>query len=442
MNGMLAKRIVPRKDCHIWYIAVVFCLLATIPISSSAADKGADKDKTCLDCHPKYYKELRGKFNHKPFEERKCEDCHHYHGFRNKQELVTTVMETCTSCHLTIEDMPKESLHYPILEDNSCNECHEPHSADNKDLLKVPGAGGCFECHDEPPPAGKGIHQPYADSSCFDCHNPHGSLFAGLLQLPSGYICLGCHDGVLDGYGPDEMHSGDELSSCERCHDGHESDYPDLLQKEVTDLCLKCHDELAERLETIPKHSILEDEDCLVCHLPHYKKDGQHLVDKQRELCFTCHSDIEERLKAKFVHSVVLDEDCSLCHDPHAGVLNDTQAELCANCHDVEDDDYLSRHAGLTPTKCSGCHDPHGSGSEKMIRQVVHPPFDDDDCGTCHEDTMTRDELTDSELCLACHDIDDSPDVHSRSILAENSCVACHNPHVANRESLLIDRDN
>ena len=233
------------------------------------------------------------------------------------------------------------------------------------------------------------------------------------------------------------MHSGTDINSCEQCHEGHNSGHDNLLKDEVSDLCVKCHKNLGTKLERKKKHTILEEEDCIVCHIPHYKKGTSHLESQQPDLCFNCHSEIEEKLELEYVHAVVIDDDCTTCHDPHAGVLNDPESEVCSGCHDIEDDEFTDKHANIIPAKCSTCHDPHGSENEYIIMTNYHPPFEEGDCESCHEDGQSFNELRDNELCLNCHD-PEPVNQHSEDSLSENKCVDCHSPHASNDKYLRI----
>jgi predicted CXXCH cytochrome family protein len=65
-------------------------------------------------------------------------------------------------------------------------------------------------------------------------------------------------------------------------------------------------------------------------------------------------------------------EDCSNCHSAHgsdnSAILSVAKEVLCADCHDIEEDDFTAKHKGIKPSaaSCLGCHDPHG-GKDKSL---------------------------------------------------------------------------
>ena len=416
-------------------VAMIFCAGGYV----GAKEEVDDADKNCLECHEDYYDDLKAKWEHKPFEDKECLECHQYHAFRNKRELNGPVIEVCTRCHTTIEEFDEESLHYPILDEMSCVTCHNPHASDDSKLfLTGATADLCGECHDLPQEGTNGYHRPYGEKQCLKCHNPHGSFFPGLLQLPAGYLCAECHPDILAGIEPSQMHSGNDLNSCEQCHVGHHSDHANLLKNEVTPLCTGCHEDLISGEEPKALHTVLEDEDCLICHLTHPAKGADHLTDTEPSLCFTCHSDIEEQLEKEVVHVAATDESCTACHDPHAGMLVSATQELCSACHDIEDSDFQATHKIDRPVEsCRSCHDPHGSDHEGMFMEILHAPFEERDCESCHETGQSVEELRSNDLCLNCHDDPEPDGAHDEPAMDGRVCVDCHSPHAANRSGLL-----
>ncbi|RMF06551.1 MAG: hypothetical protein D6762_09260 [Candidatus Neomarinimicrobiota bacterium] len=88
-----------------------------------------------------------------------------------------------------------------------------------------------------------------------------------------------------------------------------------------------------------------------------------------------------------------------------------------------------------------GCHAERGS------KAVVHVPVEEGDCLACHEQTkrnhpggrgreigLVAEEVVD--ICTTCHDLDlEDEDLHPP--VAEGSCLACHDPHESDLNSLL-----
>jgi predicted CXXCH cytochrome family protein len=123
-------------------------------------------------------------------------------------------------------------------------------------------------------------------------------------------------------------------------------------------------------------------------------------------------------------------------------LLDAPAGELCRACHDVADEELIGAHLGadLGSFDCLSCHTPHGSGNEKLLAAVLHPPLLDG-CDTCHEGSANQVmEDGDSALCLICHD-----DVGESAEQAEVPhpalevavCADCHNPHASAQASLV-----
>jgi predicted CXXCH cytochrome family protein len=118
--------------------------LIMVAFSPCFAEKG-DEEKGCLDCHPEFYKERLGTFNHPPFQEKKCEICHVFHEFTQEMVLAGPVLDLCIQCHESKFMLPEEDFHYPAVEEDACMSCHNPHSSDRKGLLKGSSPGICLE---------------------------------------------------------------------------------------------------------------------------------------------------------------------------------------------------------------------------------------------------------------------------------------------------------
>ena len=41
---------------------------------------------------------------------------------------------------------------------------------------------------------------------------------------------------------------------------------------------------------------------------------------------------------------------------------------MCADCHDLEDEDFAENHDDPLPEFCVECHDPHGSTEEYLLK--------------------------------------------------------------------------
>jgi predicted CXXCH cytochrome family protein len=257
-----------------------------------------------------------------------------------------------------------------------------------------------------------------------------------MFQMPAGYLCLSCHDSIFGGQTPDNMHAADDIRSCDNCHVGHSSENENLLTESHPDLCLNCHKSLRGIMNNGLAHSPIPTDGCLPCHTTHFKKDGSALTMNLPQLCFECHPEIRELIDSDFPHAAV-EEGCTSCHDPHQRFSDDDISELCSDCHDVEDDSFRKAHFNIDPGHCAACHDPHGSSSEKIMKAYEHPPFQDRDCGGCHDSDQDILEIKNDKLCLDCHDRPEATGGHVKELILNKICLDCHSPHASHRDFLI-----
>lgn len=114
---------------------------------------------------------------HKPFAEKKCDDCHD----RSKDSgLIQPKEKLCFVCHPKI--IAGVMAHGPAAV-GACLECHEPHSGPFPALLKTDKKDLCSVCHKETRIA-KGMHDRLKDNGmeCLDCHDPHSGSNAYFLK--------------------------------------------------------------------------------------------------------------------------------------------------------------------------------------------------------------------------------------------------------------------
>jgi predicted CXXCH cytochrome family protein len=155
---------------------------------------------------------------------------------------------------------------------------------------------------------------------------------------------------------------------------------------------------------------------------------------------------MEERLSSASVHEPFTDE-CTTCHDPHGGATGEGSLvspvpALCFDCHDGSSADLRSRHQGisLSGADCSACHDPHASQGSALMHEIVHPPYDEGDCASCHDAGTGAVPVAETGLCLECHPgfgEDLREGVLHAPLEEDASCTTCHQPHAARYESLL-----
>lgn len=208
--------------------------------------------------------------------------------------------------------------------------------------------------------------------------------------------------------------------------------------------CARCHAKTVDaQLKRKVVHAPFRSRTaCGSCHEPHAPGEKGRLVAPERELCGRCHRG--EDLGRARVHPIIEDGGCTACHAPHASdqpkLLAEPAATLCGNCHS----DLAPKHGGLPVDgkRCLSCHSPHTASRPKLLREVVHGAMPD--CSSCHAPKkgapFARSEK-EPALCFQCHDGVEKQlrqkTVHPPA--KDGSCTACHSPHVADREKLLVE---
>jgi predicted CXXCH cytochrome family protein len=237
-----------------------------------------------------------------------------------------------------------------------------------------------------------------------------------------------------------------------------ESDFthPRLVSIDATK-CITCHEDLLRGFTAV--HSPVED-DCSTCHDVEISDAGTliTLTEQEPELCLLCHDEMAAAAAAELdvPHAPVTDS-CLSCHTPHAAptsqLLLSPVAELCQDCHDLEELETAHDGQITETTDCLQCHGPHGTAVEHMLNSSrLHSPFADGTCASCHRQPFagrTRLKARGEKLCLACHD-DVAADgegggsVH-QALFGQRSragCLSCHDPHMSANSSLLKQKGN
>jgi len=70
-----------------------------------------------------------------------------------------------------------------------------------------------------------------------------------------------------------------------------------------------------------------------------------------------------------------------------------------------------------------------------LLNVVVHEPFADGDCESCHEDGPTAIAAFEPDMCFMCHDDKESGVGHQHA--GDASCIDCHAPHTSRFDALL-----
>jgi predicted CXXCH cytochrome family protein len=359
--------------------------------------------------------------------------------------LSAPAEQLCFRCHPKARAWAAApSAHGPVRS-GDCSECHDPHAA-GPALLAKQGAALCARCHDVQAaeerrgPAG---HAPVVKGDCAACHVPHGSPDAPLLSGRPEKLCVRCHEGMYASRQDAKLHRPFAGGRCTACHVGH-GGAPHLVRPQ--DPCRSCHTAAERRWDDArSRHAPVAQGRCTACHDPHSSGAPRLLRKTGRELCLGCHDALAKRLAAKgaVVHAPVAEGDCGTCHDPHAAaegpLLDRAVPALCAGCHDVQQKTFASAHApyDARTARCTGCHDPHVSARPGLVADVLHQPFADRDCQTCHvrtPDGAPQVVPAVGKVCLECHDL--APSKHDP--VRKGRCSACHSPHASSRPHLAI----
>jgi len=118
------------------------------------------------------------RYVHKPFAERKCNDCH-----ETQEKLSTRVRvkaDVCTTaCHASLKTKYRVT-HGPFA-NNACSMCHDPHQSSNAHLLRSDTSRLCTHCHEPKTLKTKPAEHLDAKSNCMTCHSGHGGSDRNLL---------------------------------------------------------------------------------------------------------------------------------------------------------------------------------------------------------------------------------------------------------------------
>ncbi len=425
----------------------------------------ADQATLCGECHDDVLTGT-GMTPHLPVVTGDCGGCHEVHGSDRASLVKADDATLCLGCH---EDFVKSqeaasTVHAAV---DDCLGCHSPHEGTQAGILRKDSKELCADCHEvdsEALNAASG-HQPYLTSNCSDCHVPHFSQTAHLVRGGTE-MCLGCHVDINKLVNMDVPHAP-ATDDCQTCHAPHYSENLHLLTSRNNDLCSSCHDYDELNLNQAFVHTSAKEGDCTGCHNPHGGKEaklvtgrmtkidvGGIMVGQQpkltgltSDLCYSCHDDLVEAFRKQDTHAPVAEGSCDACHAAHGsenpGFVIATAPDLCSSCHDL-DDSLFAVHGGydLTTTDCLDCHNPHVSEQPKLVRNVAHPPFAEQNCDACHErNAENKVELLGemSEVCSSCHEsVTESLEMtHVHGPFGGDDCGGCHRLHAADELYLL-----
>ena len=198
--------------------------------------------KSCVGCHNPHGSNrefLVRNVLHKPFEQKKCRECHGH----NKSDYA------CIRCHKSTENTFYHYHNHMLgkVEGNFCLSCHNPHVGDNKWLLLDVPKRLCQKCHPETYVQKKKslyVHPEWAN--CLRCHAGHGSNHPAMLRGDGNTVCVRCHktqgkfthpvgSKVLD------PRNGQPIT-CVTCHDTMGTNFKyNLRLNGEAELCIECH---------------------------------------------------------------------------------------------------------------------------------------------------------------------------------------------------------
>jgi len=114
--------------------------------------------------------EAKAGSTHKPYDEKKCNDCHSNDKNKNAG-LIVPKQELCAVCHTDF--VKGDNVHGPVAV-GDCLACHLPHSSNHKSLLIEDPNQICATCHQENRLAAA-MHDRFIVKviSCGECHDPH-----------------------------------------------------------------------------------------------------------------------------------------------------------------------------------------------------------------------------------------------------------------------------
>lgn len=365
-------------------------------------------------------------------------------------------------CHNTFG--VKKYQHGPFA-DRKCTECHNPHGTIYKNFTYKERAQLCFRCHQEAEhmaTGGKYVHFPVTKGECLSCHEHHESNLAYHLKRDTILdLCLGCHTKTIIEH--KVMHEPVNSGDCNACHSPHVSEYKGLLYQGGKDLCLTCHEVRKEEFASKYIHEPVA-KDCSLCHDPHGSgtiyhlrtpkdDDGKYIIYEKpiAELCLGCHRKLDPEVaeqieKSTVTHKPVREGKCTECHTPHstnyAKQLKAPLKELCFKCHPALGkviNESRFKHGPVRTSDCAQCHLVHGSNHKKLLRanysekyQGSYDPKNFELCFSCHSAKITEDPRS-----LDTGFRDGTKNLHFVHVNRKKNgrfCITCHATHASDQE--------
>lgn len=220
------------------------------------------------------------------------------------------------------------------------------------------------------------------------------------------------------------IHAGMKQMNCKECHKFRKENYDFSKNVPARSDCTtaKCHGNKMANQEYV--HGPVGAGVCISCHNPHGSFRVQQLARDDRSMCMVCHQAKEEEFKKKVVHAPV-EEGCTECHDPH-------QSKKRFQLKGKGDGKSVS-------TLCFNCHD-----QTIFAKKFQHGPVGAGDCIACHNPHAADVEKlliapkSDGQLCFQCHaDRRDSFNLKEVHKPVKDDCGLCHDPHSSDHKMQL-----
>jgi DmsE family decaheme c-type cytochrome len=449
LAAALAVAVPARSDEDPWSEASLRARFPD-PDAGVAAEKYAEGNADCKECHDDRVKSLSKSFHAKlagaqPAGSRGCQECHGP-GKAHADDDAAPIRDPYFTADFPAwmkpaakppkeGETPHAHVAVSVKEMNgACLRCHEdvlasPRLGHREWLARTRDPSGersCVSCHlvhlDKGKPAFDKTVGPFATAAdlakvatpedparCIGCHTEYHpqmarSGHAFLMKDGAEHGCAACHGpGSLHAQSggdarkiimPAKERAADLDASCNECH---------LKGKSVEKWT--CAEHSRQRIS------------CIVCHDPNAPKghtlrapEGVMREDFEKSpefhLCGKCHLDVQAQLRMPNRHRVEEGRvSCSDCHDPHGNTDKvrdrDVRYTACAKCHQEKAGPLLYDHGIKRTEGCTACHDPHGSSNRRMLTYAQMKPM----CLQCHPDLPNDHDLAKQKYanCLSCH---------------------------------------
>lgn len=413
-------------------LTLSFCLSLSSP-AANAAEKKANSDESCLDCHndktltmEKDHRDVSlfveaGTLQKSIHRSLSCIDCHEgFDGDASPHKKPMTRVD-CASCHENLGKSHPFHLRLgtdplPAGKDTDCVACHGAHTtqevADPGFAFKRPTqAAACGECHQKARDrflvSAHGRAYGKGDSTgptCMSCHEKpvsrHGEEPRSLKQkMAETQLCESCH--VKDEHVAGKALRGNHFTqsfensvhgaalakgeakaaNCVDCHGAHEMERAFVsgtrMNKALQSVtCGRCHDKFATQFDQ-SVHALalrkgnFDSPACTDCH-------GEHEIRAHKDP----QSPVHERNVAQQV--------CATCH---ASLKLSKKYGLASHAFQTFADSYHGlavRGGSVEVVNCASCHNSHEIKSHKDPTSSVHKDNLVQTCGQCHPGANTR----------------------------------------------------